>query len=172
MSADSEATITAGKVVTIDYVLTDPSGKELDRSTEDHPLLYLHGASNIVPGLEEALAGRVAGDELVAKVPPEKGYGVKQRRKPQRMLRSKFPEDAKIERGVRFMMQGPEGQPIPIWVAKVMGREVHITTEHPLAGVTLCFDVKINEVRDATEEEVAHGHPHGPGGHHHHDEEE
>jgi len=158
-----------GKVVSMDYVLTDKRGKELDRSQADHPLVYLHGASNIVPGLEEALAGQAAGDEVKVEVPPEKGYGRKQKVKPQRMLRSKFPPEAKIEKGARFMMQGPEGRPVPIWVAKVMGREVHITTQHPLAGETLCFDVTIREIRDATEEEIAHGHVHGPGGHDHGD---
>jgi FKBP-type peptidyl-prolyl cis-trans isomerase SlyD len=161
--------IAAGKVVAIQYVLTDPSGEELDRSGEDDPLHYLHGMHNIVPGLEEALTGKRAGDSLRVEVPPAKGYGERGKVKPQRILRSHFPPDAEIEKGAQFLMQGPDGRPIPIWVVKVMGREVHITNEHPLAGVTLCFDVTVREVRDATEEEMAHGHVHGPGGHHHHD---
>ena len=170
--ANSDAKVAADKVVSIDYVLTDPKGKVLDRSLEGHPLVYLQGARNIVPGLEEGLVGKSVGDSLRVEVPPEKGYGVARKVKPQRMLRSKFPPDAQIEKGTRFMMQGPEGQPMPIWVAKVMGREVHITPVHPLAGVTLCFDVTVREIRDATDEEKTHGHPHGPGGHHHGDEEE
>ena len=163
----SEETVAAGKVVTIDYVLTNPEGEELDRSSDGQPLAYLHGAGNIVPGLEDGLEGKKAGDSLVVKVPPNKGYGPKQKAKSQRILRSKFPPDAHVEAGTRFVMQGPDGRPFPIWVSKVQGREVHVTTQHPLAGVTLCFDVTIREVRDATDEEKAHGHVHGPGGHHH-----
>jgi FKBP-type peptidyl-prolyl cis-trans isomerase SlyD len=164
---ESEDTVSAGKVVSIDYVLKDPSGNVLDRSEEGRPLVYLHGARNIVEGLESALVGKKPGDSLNVTVPPEKGYGAKRGLKPQRVLRSKFPETAKLEKGARFVMHGPDGKPFPIWVTKVMGREVHVTPEHPLAGVTLRFDVTIRELRDATDEEKAHGHAHGPEGHHH-----
>lgn len=162
----TEDMVGPGKVVSIDYVLTDPSGSVVDRSADGHPLLYLHGARNIVLGLEEALEGKKPGDALKVDVPPEKGYGPRRNIKPQKVLRSKFPDDAKVEKGTRFVMAGPEGRPIPIWVTKVMGRDVYVSPEHPLAGVTLSFDVKVREVRDATEEEKAHGHPHGPGGAH------
>lgn len=162
----NEQTIATGKVVSIDYVLTDTAGKELERSAEDRPLVYLHGARNVVKGLEEALEGKAPGDSLEVKVPPEKGYGPKGRLKPQRILRSKFPEKATIAKGASFIMQGPEG-PFPVWVTKVMGREVQVTPEHPLAGQTLCYSVTVREVRDATEEEKRHGHAHGPGGHEH-----
>jgi FKBP-type peptidyl-prolyl cis-trans isomerase SlyD len=167
-----EQSVGAGKVVSIDYVLVDPAGKELDRSAEGKPLVYLHGAHNIVPGLEEALEGKLPGDEIAVRVPPEKGYGPKGNVKPRRILRSKFPENAKIEKGARFLMPGPEGRPFPIWVTKVQGREVHVTPEHPLAGQTLCFTATVREVRDATDEEKAHGHAHGPGGAHGHDHDE
>lgn len=163
----SEQTIATGKVVSIDYVLTNPAGEQLDRSPEGSPLVYLHGAQNIVPGLEEALSGAKVGDSLEVTVPPEKGYGPKGRAKTQRILRSKFPPEAHLEKGARFIMQGPDGRPFPIWIAKVQGREVHITPEHPLAGVTLKFAVTVKDIRDATEEERTHGHVHGPGGHHH-----
>ncbi len=162
-----EETVSAGKVVSIEYRLTDTSGNELDRSDEGRPLVYLHGARNLVPGLEEALEGKKAGDAIDVKVPPEKGYGPRRNIKPQRLLRSKFPEGARLEKGARFVMGGPDGKPIPIWVTKVQGREVHVSPEHPLAGQTLCFAVTVREVRDATDEEKAHGHVHGPGGHHH-----
>jgi FKBP-type peptidyl-prolyl cis-trans isomerase SlyD len=167
---NDEQTIAAGKVVSIDYVLTDTAGKELDRSAEGKPLVYLQGARNVVKGLEEALEGKSPGDSLEVRVPPEKGYGPKGKLKPQRILRSKFPETAQIEKGARFVMQGPEG-PFPIWVTKVMGREVQVTPEHPLAGQTLCFSVTVREVRDATDDEKKHGHAHGPGGHHEHEDE-
>jgi FKBP-type peptidyl-prolyl cis-trans isomerase SlyD len=161
-----EATIGEGKVVSIEYVLRDVRGKELDRSAEGKPLVYLHGAHNIVPGLERALTGKAAGDSIEARVPPEQGYGAKGRYKTQRLLRSAFPAEARVERGQRFLMGGPDG-PFPIYVVKVQGREVHVTREHPLAGEVLCFSVTVRELRDATEEEKAHGHPHGPGGHSH-----
>jgi FKBP-type peptidyl-prolyl cis-trans isomerase SlyD len=169
-TVSDEQKVGAGKVVSIEYVLTDPAGKELDRSAEGKPLLYLHGAHNIVQGLEEALEGKSVGDSVEVRVPPEKGYGPKRNVKPQRILRSKFPEHATVEKGARFLMPGPEGRPFPIWVTKVQGREVHVSPEHPLAGQTLCFTATVREVRDATGEEKEHGHPHGPGGHGHEDE--
>lgn len=162
----TEDLVGPGKVVSIDYVLTDPSGAVVDRSEDGRPLVYLHGAHNIVEGLEAALDGKRPGDELQVTVPPEKGYGIRRNIKPQKILRSKFPDDVKVEKGSRFTTAGPEGRPIPIWVTKVMGREVHVTPEHPLAGVTLSFAVTVRDVREATEEERAHGHPHGPGGAH------
>ncbi|AKF03010.1 FKBP-type peptidyl-prolyl cis-trans isomerase SlyD [Sandaracinus amylolyticus] len=157
-----------GKVVSIDYVLRDESGKELDRSSESAPLVYLHGARGIVPGLEEALAGKSVGDRVEARVPPDKGYGPKRNVKPQEVLRSRFPAEANVVKGAQFVAEGPNGRPMPIWVTKVQGRTIYVTSEHPLAGVTLVFDVTIRDVRDATEEEKAHGHAHGPGGHHDH----
>lgn len=166
-----EQIVGTGKVVSIDYRLEDTSGKELDRSADGKPLVYLHGAHNIVPGLEEALAGKKAGDSIEVRVPPEKGYGPRRNVKTQRILRSKFPENASLEKGTRFIISGPDGKPFPIWVTKVQGREVHVSAEHPLAGQTLCFTATVREVRDATDEEKAHGHVHGPGGHGHGDEE-
>jgi FKBP-type peptidyl-prolyl cis-trans isomerase SlyD len=163
----SDGVVSNGKVVSIEYVLTDRSGNVLDRSEGDRPLVYLHGARNIVQGLEEALEGKAAGDALKVEVPPAKGYGERRKIKPMRILRSKFPETANLERGARFVMQDPQGKPFPIWVTKVQGREVHVTPEHPLAGETLFFDVTIKEMRDATDEEKKHGHAHGPGGHDH-----
>lgn len=163
----SEATVQPGTVVSIEYVLTDRSGKELDRSPEGKPLVYLAGSNNVVPGLDEGLVGCAVGESRKLEVPPAKGYGLEQKVKVQRILRSKFPADMVVERGSRFVTQDEKGRPFPIWVAKVQGREVHVTPQHPLAGVTLFFDVTVKDVRPATEEEVQHGHPHGPGGHDH-----
>lgn len=165
----SEQIIEDGKVVTIQYVLKDPSGQELDKSAEDAPLAYLHGAHNIVPGLEKELVGKKPGDKVQATVPPEEGYGIK-RGKPQQIPKSRFPQDAQIRKGMSFMTESPDGRRMALWVTKVMGPMVTVTTDHPLAGVTLCFSVEVLEVRDATEEERAHGHVHGPGGHHHGDD--
>lgn len=163
------STVEAGKVVTIDYVLRSPEGVELDRSPEGEPLVYLHGARGVVPGLEEALAGKSVGERIEVRVAPEKGYGPKRKVKPQEVLRSRFPAEAQVVKGARFMTEGPEGRPMPIWVTKVQGKTIYVSPEHPLAGATLCFDVTIRAIRDATDEERAHGHAHGPDGHAHHE---
>lgn len=155
------------KVVSISYTLSDPSGRELERSADDSPLVYLHGARNIVPGLEKELAGKAPGDEFQAVVSPEEGYGPKRGLKPVRLPRSSFAKDAKLEAGVAFMTRGPQGQPMPLWVKKVQGPTVICSVEHPFAGVELHFRGKVLEVREATEEEVEHGHAHGPDGHDH-----
>lgn len=157
------STISDGKVVSIEYVLRDTNGTEIDRST-DQPLLYLHGARAIVLGLEEALTGKSAGDKVEVRVPPEKGYGPKRKIKPQEVPRSKFPPDVPLTKGARFATPGPDGRAIPVWITKVQGNQIYVTPEHPLAGVTLCFEVTVRAVRDATEEEKQHGHPHGEHG--------
>lgn len=154
------------KVVRIHYVLRDPSGKILDRSG-DEPLEYLQGAGNIVPGLEKQLAGKAPGDKLLAVVPPEQGYGLRQKVKPHTVRRSNFPEGAKLEKGMGFTMRSREGQPMPVWITKIQGPTIYVEPNHPLAGVTLHFEVEVVDVRDAQPEELAHGHVHGPGGHEH-----
>lgn len=158
------------KVVTIEYVLTDKAGKELDRSAPDKPMLYLHGAHNIVPGLEKELTGKAPGDSFEAVVSPEQGYGPKQKVKDIRMPRSAFPADAPLARGMQFITETERGN-MPLWVKKVQGPTIIVTPLHPLAGVELHFSGKVVEIRDASEEEIAHGHAHGPGGHHHGEEE-
>lgn len=156
-----------GKVCSIDYVLEDPTGNVVERSFENAPLVYLHGKGGIVPGLEEALLGKAVGDTFEVRVPPEKGYGPKQRLKTRELLRSDFPDDAPVAKGARFLMRGADGEAMPIWVTKVQGRSVHVSPEHPLAGMTLLFRVTVREIRDATSEELEHGHAHGPHGHDH-----
>lgn len=158
--------ISDGKVVSIDYVLRDESGKEIDRSEPDSPMVYLHGHNNIVPGLEKQLAGKAAGDEVEAVVSPEEGYGPKQKIKSLRVPRSQLPEDIDLKKGAQLVMQ-QDGKRYPVWVEKVQGRTVVLSPQHPLAGVELHFHVTVKEIRDATEEELAHGHVHGPGGHDH-----
>ena len=159
-------TIEARKVVTLSYVLSDSEGKELERRDDDTPLHYLHGAFNIVDGLEEALAGKSEGDEFEVEVPPEKGYGT-ERRKPIRIPRSSFDKDMELKPGTGFHMGGPQGQPVPLWIKKVQGPTVVCSPDHPYTAKTLHFTGKVLGVRDASEEELAHGHVHGPGGHHH-----
>ncbi len=130
-------------------------------------MLYLHGARNIVPGLERQLESKKVGDEFVAVVPAAEGYGEKRGLKPIRMPRSAFPKDANLARGTGFNSKDKDGRPFPLWVVKVQGPTVVCTGEHPMAGEELHFSVKVTDIRDASEEEIAHGHPHGPGGHEH-----
>ncbi|RLB49787.1 MAG: peptidylprolyl isomerase [Deltaproteobacteria bacterium] len=158
--------IAAGKVAGIHYVLTDGKGKVLDQSTEEHPMYYLHGHRNLVPGLEKQLAGKKVGDHVTAVVPPEEGYGRRQG-KAQQMRRSEFPEDAVIEVGARFMVKTREDQTIPVWITKIMGNTVTIDHNHPLADQTLHFEVDVLFLREATEDELTHGHSHGKEGHGH-----
>lgn len=161
------STIAAGKVVLIHYTLKNDVGDVLDSSVGDEPLPYLHGEGNIVDGLEEALLGRSIGDEFSVAVPPEKGYGLREQGEPQAVARDLFPEDLEIEEGMQFMVETDEGH-APVWVVGVEGDQVLVDGNHPLSGLTLHFTVSIEGLRDATAEEVAHGHPHGPDGHGHH----
>lgn len=158
--------IADGKVVTIDYVLRNKAGEELDRSKPDSPMVYLHGHRNIVVGLEKQLAGKTTGDEVDAVVAPEEGYGPKMKVKPLRIPRSQLPADIELKKGSQLVMQ-QQGKHYPVWVEKVQGPTVILTPQHPLAGVELHFHVIVKEIRDASEEEIAHGHVHGPGGHEH-----
>lgn len=154
------------KVVTIDYTLTDNEGRVIDKSS-DGSFAYLHGASNIIPGLENALAGKSAGDELTVSVSPDQGYGMRDEAMLQQVPKTMFEDSSQIAVGTQFHAQGPGGEVLVVTVKEVQDEHVVVDANHPLAGVDLNFDVKVVDVRDASEEEVAHGHVHGPGGHHH-----
>lgn len=159
-------TISKDKVVTIDYHLTGPDGQTLDSSRGRAPLNYLHGAGNIIPGLEQALEGKQAGDALTVDVPPEQAYGQKNPQAIAKVPRDAFKGVDKIEPGMQFHANGPQGQAI-VTVVEVSPTEITIDANHPLAGVPLKFEVNVVGVRDATAEELSHGHVHGPGGHEH-----
>jgi FKBP-type peptidyl-prolyl cis-trans isomerase SlyD len=158
--------ITKDKVVSIDYTLTGENGQVLDSSKGKEPLAYLHGANNIIPGLESALEGKAAGDQLNVSIPPEQAYGTRDERMVQAVPRTAFQGVADIQPGMQFQAQTQQGARL-ITVVGVQGDQVTIDANHPLAGATLNFDVKVVDVRDATEQEKSHGHVHGPGGHQH-----
>ena len=159
------STVNDGLVVSIEYTLKNGEGAILDKS-EGNPLLYLHGHDNIVPGLESELAGKSVGDKLDVEVPPKLGYGERVGPGPQAIARSSFPADAPLAPGINFLIETEQGH-MPLWIVEVKDDAVMVDGNHPLAGVTLHFAVEIVAIRDASEEELAHGHPHGPGGHHH-----
>ena len=147
-------------VVSMHYTLTDESGNVLDASEEDNPLSYLHGANNIIPGLEKALTGKVAEDALQVKVEPAEAYGEKIPELMQTVDKAAFQGVDNLEPGMAFEAQGENGQVQRVVIASIDGDQVTVDGNHPLAGVTLNFDVKIVSVRDATEEEISHGHVH------------
>ena len=153
-------------VVTINYTLKDNDDNLLDKS-EDGSFCYLHGASNIIPGLENALTGKTTGDAVSVSVSPEEGYGLRDDAKMQDVPREAFPADTPIEAGMQFHAEGPDGQAVMVTIAAVADETVTVDGNHPLAGVTLNFNVTIADVREASAEELEHGHVHGPGGHDH-----
>ena len=157
--------IKQNSVVTLHYVLKDDAGKTLDRSEEGEPLAYLHGHGNLVPGLERELEGKSAGDKLSVRVTPAEGYGEHSDELVQQVPRRALKGIAKITVGMRLQAHTAEG-PRPVTVTRVAGDMITLDGNHPLAGQNLNFDIAIDDVRDATEEELAHGHVHGPGGHH------
>lgn len=154
------------KVVSIHYTLTNEAGQVLDSSENQEPLAYIHGHGNIIPGLENALAGLSKGEKLKVTVAPADGYGERDDSRVQAVPRSAFQGVDDITPGMQFQAQSPEGIQL-VTVVSVEGDEVTLDGNHPMAGITLIFDVEITDVRDATAEELDHGHVHGPGGHHH-----
>lgn len=158
--------IVDNSVVSFHYTLTNSKGEVLDKSDQE-PLAYLHGGGNIIPGLEKALLGKKAGDKLVVTVEPAEAYGVRDDKLIQNVPRRAFQGIKDIKAGMSFTAQGDAGQPMRVVVTRVSGDMVTVDGNHPLAGETLTFDVEITEVREASEEELAHGHVHGAGGHHH-----
>lgn len=149
--------IAAECVVSFHYTLTDDAGGVIDRSPDDRPLSYLHGAGNIVPGLENALTGHVAGDELVVDVEPELGYGTHNPQLVQAVPKQAFQGVDNVQVGMQFRAQ-TEGGSLLVTVVDVGEDEVRVDGNHPLAGKTLHFDVRIASVRAATDEEKQNGH--------------
>lgn len=158
--------IEQGKVVSIDYTLKNSDGQILDSSEGQEPLPYLHGAGNIIPGLEAALDGKAEGDQLNAVIPPEEAYGQRDEAQIGKVARTDLQGVGEISVGTQLQAQTPEGPRIVV-VTDMDEESVTIDANHPLAGETLHFDVTVCDVRDATPEELEHGHAHAPGGHPH-----
>ena len=152
-------------VVVIDYTLTDNDGEVIDSSEGAGPLAYLHGMGNIITGLEEALLDKKAGDEVKASIEPANGYGERHEGLMQAVSKDMF-EGIEVEVGMQFQSETDDG-PVMVTVVAIGEEMITVDGNHPLAGVHLNFDVKIIEVREASEEELEHGHVHGEGGHQH-----
>lgn len=153
-------TISKDRVATFNYTLTSDEGEVLDTSSGGEPLSYIHGHENIIPGLERELEGRQAGDSFTCAVRPEDAYGVWSEDFLFPVNRSQFEDGEKIEEGMKFEIDTGEGHQ-PVSIHKIEGDTVTIDANHPLAGKTLHFDVAVVDVREATPEELEHGHTHG-----------
>jgi len=166
----SNSIVADDMVVSFNYTLRRASDNEVLDASEDEPMFYLHGASNIVPGLERQLTGRAVGDKLTANVPAAEAYGEKEPGDPQRVPMDAFPEDMPLVEGMPLIAEGPDGEHHHFFIVGVDEEDevVLIDSNHPLAGVDLAFEVEIVALRAATAEELEHGHPHGPDGHSHH----
>jgi FKBP-type peptidyl-prolyl cis-trans isomerase SlyD len=154
-------------VVLIHYTLTDDAGKTLDSSAGGEPLAYLHGNGNLIAGLERELEGKSAGDRLKVKIAPGDAYGEYDQSLVQRIPRRALKGVGDVHVGMQLHAQSPQGTRA-VTVTQIAGDMVTIDGNHPLAGQNLNFDVEVADVRAATEDEMAHGHVHGPGGHHDH----
>lgn len=160
--------IAKGNVVGLEYSLHLGDGQIIDASTPEQPLSYLHGEGEIVPGLERALEGMDVGESKQVVVSPEDGYGNHDPAGIQEVPSHAFPTNIVPEVGMQFTARGPHGEPVPFLVKELKGKTVVIDMNHPLAGETLHFSVKVTEVRTATAEELEHGHAHMPGHGHEH----
>lgn len=160
--------IAQDKVAEIEYVLK-VEGEIVDQSEAGDPLVYLHGHNNIIPGLEQALEGHEPGDQVTVTVAPEDGYGERDDENVQVLPRADFDDD--VEVGASYFAQSDDGSVNPFTVVSVSGDDVTVDFNPPLAGQTLNFEVTVKDVRDATAEELEHGHAHGDGMHDDEDDE-
>ena len=155
-------TIKDNSAVSFHYTLTDDDGQQLDSSVGNAPLAYLHGAGNIIPGLENALKGKSVGDNMTVAVSAAEGYGEVQSELIQQVPRDAFQGVDSIEVGMQFEAQTGQGGSVPVTVTAISEDTITVDGNHPLAGKNLNFEVSIEDVRDATAEELELGHIHGP----------
>ncbi len=149
-------------IVSMNYVLKNDEGEVLDQTT-DAPVEIMQGTENILPGLDSQLLGMSVGDKKMVTLAPENAYGEYSEKLIQKMPMDAFNGTETVEPGMSFWAQGPQG-PFMLVVQSVDGDEVTVDGNHELAGQTLHFDIEIVEIREATEEELEHGHPHQEGG--------
>jgi len=153
-------------VVSLHYTLRDDAGEVIDSSASGRPLSYLHGRGNLIPGLERELQGRRAGDKLSVKIKPADAYGEYDEALVEQVPRRALTGVSSVRRGMQLRAQTRHG-PRTVTVTRIAGDMLTLDANHPLAGKSLNFEVEVTGVREATDEELSHGHVHGPGGHHH-----
>ncbi|MBL4715155.1 MAG: peptidylprolyl isomerase [Bacteroidetes bacterium] len=154
------------KVIGIHYTLTNDTGETIDSSIDSDPLYFLQKTGSVIKGLEDALKSKEIGDKFEVSISPEDAYGKYDENKIQEMPLSSFPKESEVKPGMMFNAEGSHGV-VQVEVTKIENEMVTINGNHPLANQTLNFNVEVIELREATTEELDHGHVHGPGGHHH-----
>jgi FKBP-type peptidyl-prolyl cis-trans isomerase SlyD len=159
--------IEENKVVTMNYTLKDTQGNVI-QSTDKEPFQFLSGNQQILPILEKEISSMIIGSKKNVKIPASDAYGEYNEQAIQQVDKNNFPKDVDLQVGMEFVANSPEGQQMPFVVKDVKPEEVVIDFNHPLAGKDLEFDVELVDIRDATVEELQHGHAHGPNGHSHH----
>ena len=159
--------IDANKVVTINFILKDNEGNLIESTDNKEPFSYLSGNSQILPKLEEVVNQMIIGTKKDIKIPAAEGYGEYNEAAIQQINKKEFPNDMKLEEGMQLIANSPDGKRMPFVINKIGESEVTVDFNHPLAGKNLEFNVELLDVRDATPDELSHGHVHGPGGDHH-----
>jgi len=153
------------KVVTFHYTLSNAQGEQIESSRDREPMVYMHGAGNIIRGLEKAMAGKAVGEQFEVTVQPAEAYGERDENGVQRISAKHFRNTDRLKVGQPVVLKTNQGE-VQVTIVKVGRFNVDVDRNHPLAGQTLTFDVEVTDIREATPEEVAHGHAHGPGGAH------
>jgi len=155
------------QVVTMNFILKDDDGKVMDTTAEQEPFSFISGAKQILPRLEEEIGKMLIGSKKNVDLSAEEGYGAYQAESVKTVNKSEFPADTPIEVGQGFMATAPDGKHMQFFIKNIDGENVVVDFNHPLAGKALHFEVELLNMRDATKEELEHGHVHGPGGHQH-----
>jgi FKBP-type peptidyl-prolyl cis-trans isomerase SlyD len=158
--------ITTNAVVSIHYTLTDKTGEVLDTSEGREPLAYLHGRGNLIPGLEKELEGKEKGAKFNVTIDPEEAYGIRDEGLIQQVSRDAFKDIQDLQEGMHFQSKTEKGTDV-FTVTKIEDDKITIDGNHALAGIALTFDIEVTDVREASGEELSHGHTHEPGGHDH-----
>lgn len=155
------------QVVTISFVLKDDAGLVIEETTKSNPFAFISGSEQILPRLEENIGEMLIGSKRTVVLSPEEAYGNYKDEMIQLVNRSEFPQDITLEEGMDFIADTPDGRQMPFIIRNIEGDDITLDFNHPLAGRTLTFDVELLSLREATPEEISHGHIHGAGGHHH-----
>ncbi len=155
------------QVVTVNFTLKDEGGNVIEATTKEQPFAFISGAQQILPKLESSIGEMIIGGNKEVVLQPEEAYGNYEKDALQVVNRSEFPEGTKIEEGMEYIADTPNGGQMPFVIKNVDGDNITLDFNHPLAGKALTFEVELLDLRDATDEELSHGHVHGAGGHHH-----
>ena len=152
--------VSKDKVITANYVLKNIDGELLDESTPENPMAYLHGSGDVAEGLENALEGKVISDKINVTLKPDEAYGDYDESLVQEVSKEMFSDIEELEEGLIFQAETPEGEVREYEIVGIEGDKITIDSNHPLAGETLVFDIDITGIREASAEEIEHGHIH------------